>query len=71
MSDSKITFTLNSPLTEEEWDLIEDVDFEHTNRIMFHTKNGKEVVFVKLTAASCFGCNCPKMEVEHDLSGTY
>ena len=43
----EMTFTLNNPLTEEEWDLIEDVDFEHTNSITFHTKHGKEVEFVK------------------------
>ena len=40
-------FTLNNPLTEEEWDMITDVDFDHTNKIWFHTKHGKEVVFVK------------------------
>lgn len=60
MSD-EIILTLNSPLTEKDWDMIEDVDFEHTNTIMFHTKNGKEVEFVKLTDALCWGCNCPKM----------
>ena len=46
MSD-EMTFTLNSPLTEEEWDMIADVDFDHTSEITFHTKHGKEVVFVK------------------------
>ena len=43
----EMTFTLHNPLTEEELDIIEDVDFDHTNSITFHTKNGKEVVFVK------------------------
>lgn len=46
MSD-EMTFTLNNPLTEEEWDMIADVDFDHTSEITFHTKHGKEVVFVK------------------------
>lgn len=46
MSD-EITFTLHSPLTEEEWDMIADVDLDHTPKIIFHTKHGKEVVFVK------------------------
>ena len=46
MSD-EMTFILNSPLTEEEWDMITDVDFDHTSEITFHTKHGKEVVFVK------------------------
>lgn len=43
----EITFTLHSPLTEEEWDMITDVDLDHTLEITFHTKHGKEVVFVK------------------------
>ena len=42
-----MTLTLHNPLTEEEWDIIEDVDFDHTNSITFHTKHGKEVEFVK------------------------
>ena len=46
MSD-EMTFTLHNPLTEEEWDMITDVDFDHTQEITFHTKHGKEVVFVK------------------------
>lgn len=43
----KITLTLNSPITEEQWDMIEDVDFKYTDRIVFYTKHGKEVEFVK------------------------
>lgn len=43
----EIKFTLNSPLTEEEWDLISDVDFDNTDEITFYTKHGKEVTFVK------------------------
>lgn len=46
MSD-EMTFTLHTPLTEEEWDMITDVDLDHTPEITFHTKHGKEVVFVK------------------------
>lgn len=46
----EITFTLNSPITEEQWDAINDVDFEYTNEITFHTKHGKEVKFVKASA---------------------
>lgn len=44
----EITLQLNSSLTEEQWDTITDVDFDHTDRITFHTKHGKEVDFVKL-----------------------
>lgn len=43
----EMTFTLHNPLTEEEWDIIEDVDFDHTTSITFHTKHGKKVEFVK------------------------
>lgn len=43
----EITLQLNSPLTDEQWDTITDVDFDHTDRITFHTKHGKEVDFVK------------------------
>ena len=41
-------FTLNNPLTEEQWDMITDVDFDLTDRITFHTKHGKEVEFAKV-----------------------
>lgn len=40
--------TLNNPLTEEQWDMITDVDFDRTDRITFHTKHGKEVEFTKV-----------------------
>ena len=43
----EMTLTLNSPITEEQWDMINDVDFDHTNSITFYTKHGKEVEFVK------------------------
>ena len=43
----KMTLELNSPITEEQWDLLEDVDLDNTERIYFHTKHGKEVEFVK------------------------
>ena len=46
----EMTLTLNSPITEEQWDAITDVDFEHINEITFHTKHGKEVKFVKASA---------------------
>ena len=38
---------LNSPLTEEQWDALEDVDFEYTTKITFTTKHGKQVTFYK------------------------
>lgn len=45
--DDKLTLTLKSPITDEQWDDIIDVDFEHTDRIWFETKHGKLVEFVK------------------------
>ena len=52
-----MTLTLNSPITEEQWDAITDVDFEHTNEITFHTKHGKEVKFVKASAQQWIPCS--------------
>lgn len=43
-----ISLILNSPITEEQWDDITDVDFESTNIIKFLTKHDKEVEFIKL-----------------------
>ena len=43
-------FTLNYPLTDEDWDIIEDVDFDATDNITFHTRHGKEVEFIKRKA---------------------
>lgn len=53
-------FTLDNPLTEEQWDMITDADFDRTDRITFHTKHGKEVEFAKVIR--CKDCN-------HSLSG--
>lgn len=41
-------FTLDNPLTEEQWDMMTDVDFDRTDRITFHTKYGNEVEFAKV-----------------------
>ena len=46
MSDT-FSFTLKSPLTEEQINLITDAEFEHTDRIWFDTPKGKHVEFVK------------------------
>ena len=43
----EMTLTLSSPITEEQFDAITDVDFDNTDRIWFHTKHGKDVEFVK------------------------
>lgn len=41
------TLELESPITEEQWDVIADTNFDRTDRITFHTRSGKEVEFVK------------------------
>lgn len=46
MSDT-FSFTLESPLTKEQINLITDAEFEHTDRIWFDTPKGKHVEFVK------------------------
>lgn len=45
--NDEMTLTLNSPITDEQWDAITDVDFEYTDRIWFNTKHGKTVEFIK------------------------
>lgn len=48
MKDDTFTFTLDYPLTDEQWDMIQDVDLERTDNVWFHTKHNKEVEFVKV-----------------------
>ena len=38
----------NSPITQEEWDKITDVEFERTETIVFETPSGNEVPFRKV-----------------------
>lgn len=47
MKNDEFMLTLNSPITEEQWDAIADVDFDNTEEIEFHTKHGKTVRFKK------------------------
>ena len=46
MNDT-FSFTLESPLTEEQINLITDAEFEHADRIWFDTPKGKHIEFVK------------------------
>lgn len=48
MEETTLTCTLNSPLTDDDWDKITDVDFDNTSAVTFRTKHGKEVEFVKV-----------------------
>ena len=45
--NNTFSFTLESPLTAEQINLITDAEFEHTDRIWFDTPKGKHVEFVK------------------------
>lgn len=44
----ELTLQLDSPIADEQWDAITDVNFEHTHNIWFHTKSGKDVEFIKV-----------------------
>lgn len=46
-SEFTTSMTLHSPITEEEWALISDAEFETTEKIMFITPSGKNVTFYK------------------------
>lgn len=43
----EFSFKLNHPLTEEDWDKLMDTELEQCTEVVFHTKKGKEVVFIK------------------------
>lgn len=68
MTDS-FEFTLDNPLTEEQWDMIADVDFDHTDRIWFHTKHGKEVEFAKVIR--CKDCKHTEYEDDGEIICTF
>lgn len=65
MTGDEITLKLNSPITEEQWDEITDVDFDNTDRIWFSTKHGKEVEFVKIVR--CKDCEHFWDNTERDI----
>ena len=46
MSDS-FEFTLNSPLTQEDWNKIIDAELENTMSITFQTPQGRQVKYIK------------------------
>lgn len=53
----ELTFELSSPLTEEDWDKLTDVDFDHSDSVTFNTKHGKEVTFVKQKRGKWIPCS--------------
>lgn len=46
MSDN-FEFTLHSPLTQEDWDKIADVEYENTTSVTLQTPQGRRVRYVK------------------------
>ena len=42
-------FTLNSPLTKEDWDKLSDAELEHTEKILFVTPSGKKVEYMSMS----------------------
>ena len=71
MLGDEIALTLNSPITDEQFDAFTDVDMENTPRIVFHTKNGKEVEYIKLVRCKdckwfCEFCDKYKQESRKD-----
>ena len=58
------TLELSSPITEEQWDMISDVDFDRTEHITFYTKHGKEVEFYKNAIPISWLLN--KMQQDYD-----
>ena len=63
---SELTLQLDSPITDEQWDAIADVNFEHTHNIWFHTKSGKDVEFVKVIR--CKDCAYYDKDYSDELS---
>lgn len=62
----EIVFKLNSPLTKDDWNLITDAEFEHSDGVTFTTPSGNEVEFRKVVHGewvdgykrqSCSVCN--------------
>ncbi len=44
---NEFEFTLHSPLTEEDWNKILDVEHENTISVTFQTPQGKQVRYIK------------------------
>lgn len=43
-----ITMKLNSPITDEQWNIITDAELEHSDEIEFTTPSGKKVMYAKV-----------------------
>ena len=43
-----IIMQLNSPITDEQWNIITDAELEHSDEIEFTTPSGKKVMYAKV-----------------------
>lgn len=43
-----IKMKLNSPITDEQWNIITDAELEHSDEIEFTTPSGKKVMYAKV-----------------------
>ena len=43
-----IKMQLNSPITDEQWNIITDAELEHSDEIEFTTPSGKKVMYAKV-----------------------
>ena len=43
-----IKLKLNSPITDEQWNIITDAELEHSDEIEFTTPSGKKVMYAKV-----------------------
>lgn len=59
----EMTIELDSPITQEQWDMITDVELQHSDEVEFTTPSGKKVLYRKvkycrcLNKARCFFCS--------------
>ena len=51
-----ITMKLNSPITDEQWNIITDAELEHSDEIEFTTPSGKKVVYAKVRHGKWIEC---------------
>lgn len=47
MEEYSCSFTLNHPMTQEDWDKLIDVDMDNIPSVKFRTQHGKEVEYIK------------------------
>lgn len=63
----EITLQLSNPLTQEDIDLITDVNMERTTKVWFRTPNGNEVEFVKVVRCKDCKHKPTRTGVNHDI----